>query len=118
MSSSRYNRRNDRSDAPKAPAAPVIERPGPDILSNGKKDWSRYNATIVGAAWDLRAPAHPAYAPGLIPSNTPYRTVFFGADREYGPDEGWQKVRPKRSSKKRRARQAREAQEAVTLSID
>ena len=25
-----------------------------------------------------------------------YKNVFFGADREYGPEEGWQTVRRKR----------------------
>lgn len=117
MSSSRYNNRNTRAPVVATPSAPVIERPGPDINPRtGKKDWTRYNATIVGAAWDLRAPLHPACLPGLSPvPKSGYKTVFFGADREYDEDEGWQKVKPKRTSKKRRARQA---QEPVTLSID
>jgi hypothetical protein len=36
---------------------------------------------------------HPKCAPGITP-NRPfdYQTVFFGATREYGPDEGWQPV--------------------------
>ena len=31
-----------------------------------------------------------------------YRHVFFGADREYGPEEGWQIVRRKRRYRKKR----------------
>jgi hypothetical protein len=29
-----------------------------------------------------------------------YRNVFFGADREYGPNEGWQRVRNKKRYRK------------------
>jgi hypothetical protein len=30
-----------------------------------------------------------------------YKMVFFGADREYGPEEGWQTVRRKRRYRKK-----------------
>ncbi len=62
----------------------------PDILSNGKKDWSRYNATIVGAVWVPNQPKTPTSLPGIDTTrNIPYRNVSFAAKREYGPDEGW-----------------------------
>jgi len=42
--------------------------------------------------------------PGIDPNaNYTYTRVFFGADREYGPDEGWQRV----SYRKKGGRKAR-----------
>lgn len=38
-----------------------------------------------------------SHLPGLTPDpNYRYKRVFFGAEREYGPDEGWQHVGRKR----------------------
>jgi len=73
---------------------PVIV--GPDRI-NGKNDWSRYNATIVGY--------HPLLTDhqwGKFDDSKPaYKVVFFGADREYGPEEGWQRVGSKRKTRSR-----------------
>ena len=61
-----------------------------DTLPNGKKDWSRYNATVVGAQWVPNQPKTPIGLPGLELAPKPtYRMVSFAAKREYGPDEGW-----------------------------
>jgi hypothetical protein len=62
----------------------------PDILANGKKDWSRYNATVVGAVWVPNQPSNPGGLPGIDRTRSiPYRNVSFAAKREYGPNEGW-----------------------------
>lgn len=46
--------------------------------------------------------------PGIDPDQPcTYKTVFFGAPREYGPEEGWQTVRY--SKKGRKARRYKEA---------
>jgi hypothetical protein len=77
--------------------------PEADILANGKKDWSRYNATVVGACWVPNQPFNPGRAPGLPSSDEilPYKNVFFGAQREWkNEDEGWQVV-PRRSKMRR-----------------
>ena len=65
-------------------------------MINGKADWSRYNATVVGAS---RVIPNPRL--GCFDDSQPtYRVVSFAADREYGPEEGWQTVH--RSTKMRR----------------
>jgi len=40
-----------------------------------------------------------------------YTCVFFGAPREYGPEEGWQVVTDKRAVKRRRRRVAKQEQD-------
>jgi hypothetical protein len=91
----------------RAEMTPVIDR-------FGKKDWSRYNATIPGAVWDVAKPLHIAYLPGLDSTQSPtarpapYETISFAAPREYGPEEGWTRVR--HGQKKRKQRRERRQQ--------
>ncbi len=81
---------------------------GPTILSNGKRDWTAYNATVVGSGYVPNAPLHPRHAPGLEATQgagakpSAYKNVFFGAQCEWPDDEtGWQRVkRFKKRSKK------------------
>lgn len=85
----------DFTNAASAAVAPQAKNaaPEPDILANGKKDWSRYNATVVGAQWVPNQPSNPGCLPGIdITKSIPYRPVSFAAKREYGPEEGWIKV--------------------------
>jgi hypothetical protein len=44
--------------------------------------------------------------PGIVPNNAVYVTPFFGATREYGPDEGWRTYtsRSARAQARRKAR--------------
>lgn len=109
-------RQNTRvASAPTGPTAPPKVEIGPEIDSRtGKKDWSRYNASVVGAAWNLRAPLYPPCASGLgytasygvhpiegIPTHG-YNIVSFAAKREWlDENEGWTRVR-QQSKKKRR----------------
>ena len=39
---------------------------------------------------------------GIAPNNTVYETPFFGAMREYGPDEGWRTYTSRRARAKAR----------------
>lgn len=82
--------------------------PGPTILPNGTRDWSAYNATIVGAVYPAVQPS-AAYPPGLEATQgpnarpPPYRPVSFGATRDYKDDnDGWQKVKVTKKSRSRR----------------
>lgn len=67
-----------------------------------------HNARVVGATFLPTPPVR--YAPGVAQSPaSSYRPVFFGADREYADDEGWQTVHgtggPRYQRKNRRAAQ-------------
>lgn len=83
---------NRRRAAPAGPAAPPkVEIPADIDPKTGKKDWSRYNATVVGAVWDLRAPAHPAGPPGLPAppaAATPARRVAWLGERRVTEEPG------------------------------
>ena len=60
------------------------------------KDWSSYNTTIVGYG-----PTNADPRRGVFDDSKPtYKTVSFAADREYGPEEGWQWVRRKSQRKR------------------
>jgi hypothetical protein len=49
---------------------------------------------IPGSSHTLRDPMKSRGLPGIDFDRTDsYVSVFFGAPREYGPDEGWQTVR-------------------------
>jgi len=71
---------------------------------------------IVGAVW-VKNPA-PWWIPrGLEWANDPenplppYLPPFFGAEREYGPEEGWQTVRTTRRRPRRNRRKARKMED-------
>jgi len=119
MSSRRFNRHErDARQAPPAPVAEVREVVGPDVLANGKNDWSRYNATVVGAVYVPGWHVHKdSGLPGInIAARKPYKNVFFGAEHEWENDEvGWTHVgRSKKSKKgKRRQRPSHGAREEV-----
>jgi hypothetical protein len=87
-----------------------------DTLSaNPKNDEERQHnflissKSIVGAVW-VKNPGPWWIPPGLEYANDPanplpnYLSPFFGADREYGPEEGWQTVRHSNRSRPRRSR--------------
>ena len=80
--------------APRIPAEAIQDRA---ILE--------HNARVVGATF---LPTH--YAPGLesCTSSLSYKPVFFGADREYADDEGWQTVVASGSGYQRKNRKWRE----------
>lgn len=75
-----------------------------------------HNSGVVGATFVPTPPLR--YLPGMaamadLPAQ--YRNVFFGADREYADDEGWQTVhgsaaRPRYQRKNRKQRKWRDAQ--------
>ena len=111
MSARRFNRNErDARQAPPAPIAEVREVVGPDVLANGKKDWSRYNATVVGAVyvpgWHIRK---EACLPGIsLEGRKPYKNVFFGAEREWAnDDEGWTHVGRSKKALRRAERKKR-----------
>jgi len=48
---------------------------------------------VVGYGPPVYDKNHGRCLPGIDPdASHSYTTVFFGADREYGPEEGWQRV--------------------------
>jgi hypothetical protein len=71
-----------------------------------------HNARVVGATFLPTPPVR--YAPGSADHTLPYKPVFFGADREYADDEGWQTVHgtgaggPRYQRKNRKQRKWRE----------
>jgi len=76
-----------------------------------------HNASIVGATFLPTPPIR--YPPGMAATadlTVQYRPVFFGADREYAEDEGWQTVhgsigaRPLYHRKNRKNRKWREVE--------
>jgi hypothetical protein len=115
---SNYRNGGRGQQAPPEPArAPVIERPGPDVdPKTGKKDWSRYNATTVGYAPDLRAPVHPICLPGLNQASNlpPSRIVSLAED---APTE-WTHVGRVESKRVRRDRNRRRREETIRFEID
>jgi hypothetical protein len=88
------------------------------LIANPKNDEERKHnfiissKSIVGAVW-VTNPGPWWIPPGLEWShdttNPPptYASPFFGADREYGPEEGWQVVR--HSNRSRPVRNRRKA---------
>jgi hypothetical protein len=100
------NRQQQRK--PVVPSAPVVERPGPEVGPDGKKDWTRYNMTTVGwAPTPPGAAAHPRELPGVAEA----RARGLAAEAEYlasrktyaykNDDDGWQRVVRKTRRSKR-----------------
>jgi hypothetical protein len=95
-----YNNSNRRRAPAKKDVAPPKPEPKPDIdPKTGKPDWSRYNATVVGAGWDPRAPLHPAELPGLAAARErglAAQAAWLATRKTYtyeDPDDGWVRVR-------------------------
>lgn len=93
-----------------------------DIIVNPKNDVEREHnfivssKGIVGAVW-VKNPA-PWWIPrGLEWANDPanplpgYLPPFFGAERAYGPEEGWQTVRTTRRRPRRNRRKAKKMED-------
>ena len=75
------------------------------------------NAKVIGSGLAKHGPNDHRHLPGVNldgPSN--YRMVFFGATREYGPDEGWQHVTYKKK-KSRKMRRYREQEKQPELEV-
>ena len=69
------------------------------------------NAAVVGSA---HAPAvtNNRHLPGIDPDRPfTYVPVFFGATREYGPNEGWQTVSYRKKGRKARRWLGKEVEE-------
>jgi hypothetical protein len=103
------NARRTTSRIPKPEAAaPKIEI-GPDRDAYGRPDWTRYNATVVGANPLPGATAHPAELPGIAEARArglAAQAAYYATRKTYEYDddeEGWQQV--KRKSRGRRRRQ-------------
>jgi hypothetical protein len=100
-----------------APQAPKREEIKADIGVDGKPDWTRYNATVVGAVYVPGWTVHKdSCLPGIPVSTQPYKMVSFAATREYGPDEGWIRIPTRKekllAAKRRQARRRAAAVEA------
>jgi hypothetical protein len=66
--------------------------------NKNQKQEEQMPRVIVGAVWDP-SPRRWWVPPGLEQTHDlpiSYRTVHFGADREYGPEEGWQRYSSRR----------------------
>lgn len=110
-----FNTSAARAVAPAA--APKREEIKADIGANGKPDWTRYNATVMGAVYVPGWHIHKESGlPGLPVTTEPYKMVSFVAPREYGPDEGWIRVATRKekmlATKRRQARRRAAAVEA------
>ncbi len=117
MPAYRQNTRAPRAAA--VSAAPAKEEIKPDIdPRTGKKDWSRYNASIVGARWNAAIPLRIPCLGGLAFTATygvhpvagippAYQPVSFAPQVAWEDDEqGWTHVgrNKKRQAAKRRTR--------------
>lgn len=100
MPNFRANNQQRRRIAPKE-TAPVVERPGPTIGPDGKKDWTAYNMTVVGwSSEQLRPCPHPRELPGVAEARerglaaqaawraSPNRKTYAYANE----GDGWQRV--------------------------
>ena len=100
------------------------------IHENPKNDFEREenfqssSRAVVGAVW-VKNPAAWWIPRGLEWANDPanplppYLPPFFGADREYGPDEGWQTVRhTTRRRPRRNRRKAKQMEEDESDQIE
>lgn len=103
-----YRTNNRQQRKPVVPSAPIVERPGPDIGADGKKDWTRYNMTVVGwAPTPPGAPDHPRELPGLAEARArglAAQAAYLATRKTYdykNDEDGWQRVvRNKRRSKR------------------
>ncbi len=111
MSSTRTFRRPESrktfAEEPDAPG-PAREVIGPTILADGTRDWSRYNATVVGnLPPPPGAPLHPRELPGLAEARErglAAQAAYLATRKTYtyaNEDEGWQRVKGKAPRKKR-----------------
>jgi hypothetical protein len=82
-------------------------RPAPENISPAIRE---KNAAVIGSGDPLPTKSHLA---GIDPERPyTYRAVFFGAPREYGPNEGWQTVSYKKKGKRARRWQGKEVEVA------
>lgn len=93
----------------------IHENPKNDV--EREENFQSSSRAVVGAAW-VKNPS-PWWIPvGLEWANDPsnplpaYLPPFFGAEREYGPEEGWQIVRHRRRPRRNR-RKAKQMEEEV-----
>ncbi len=93
-----FRNQPQRRIAPKE-TAPVVERPGPTILSNGTKDWTAYNMTVVGwSPEQLRPCPHPRELPGLAAARErglAAQAAYLATRKTYtyaNDEDGWQRV--------------------------
>lgn len=78
-------------------------------------------ATVVGWTPSLSDPMKSRGLPGIdFDRKDSYVPAFFGAAREYGPDEGWQTVRRRKARAKAKAARNRwiGSQAQVTVQDD
>jgi hypothetical protein len=98
MPNFRANQQQRRRIAPKE-AAPVVERPGPTIGPDGKKDWTAYNMTVVGwSPEQLRPCPHPRELPGVAEARAKGQAAqkaYLATHKTYtyaNDEDGWQRV--------------------------
>ena len=76
------------------------------------------NAKVIGSALAKHGPNDHRHLPGVdLDRPFTYTTVFFGAKREYGPDEGWQHVTYKRKGRKARRYREYEKEQQPELEV-
>jgi len=75
-----------------------------DIGHDGKPDWTRFNATVLGNLPTETSLYSYTHLPGINHEPFFYQNVFFGATREYGPEEGWQVVQRRRKGQQNKRR--------------
>jgi hypothetical protein len=104
---SNARRTTSRIPKPEAAAAPKIEI-GPDRDAYGRPDWTRYNASVVGANPLPGVASHPALPPGITEARArglAAQAAYYATRKtyEYDDDEqGWQQVKRKSSGHRRR----------------
>ncbi len=98
MPNFRANNQQQRRIVPKD-TMPVVERPGPKIGPDGKKDWTAYNMTVVGwSSEQLRPCPHPREAPGLAEARArglSAQAAYLATRKTYAyanENDGWQRV--------------------------
>lgn len=72
-----------------------------DIGRDGKPDWTRFNESVLGNRSVEKSLYAYSHLPGINHEPYFYQNVFFGAIREYGPEEGWQVVERSRPKPRR-----------------
>ena len=72
------------------------------------------NAKVVGSGLATHGPNDHRHLPG---TDLTYRNVFFGATREYGPDEGWQVVSYKKKKRRYRVYEKKKEEEQAELEV-
>lgn len=95
----------------------VYENPKNDVERQANFESS--SRAVVGAVW-VKDSGRWWVPPGLEHTHDlpfTYQPPFFGAEREYGPEEGWQTVRNthSRSRSRRSRRRARQEEEVEVM---